>query len=80
VSALATDRLTKDYALGFWRNGHRALDRLTLEVSAGEVLASRPERAGTTTPLLMLVFRPWLRGDVAALSAILREASHRLPS
>jgi len=37
VPAVATYELTKDYALGFWRKRpYRALDRLTLDVAAGE--------------------------------------------
>src|SRR6267378_68833 len=38
-AALATDDLTKDYAVGFWRpRPYRALDRLTLHIEPGEVL------------------------------------------
>jgi len=55
--ALATDELTKDYAIGFWRKRpYRALDRLTLGVRAGEVFGFLgPNGAGKTTTLKLLL-------------------------
>jgi ABC-2 type transport system ATP-binding protein len=57
VPALATHELTKDYAVGFWRTRpYRALDRLTLEVEAGEVFGFLgPNGAGKTTTLKLLM-------------------------
>jgi ABC-2 type transport system ATP-binding protein len=57
VSALATDGLTKDYTIGFWRNRtYRALDRLTLTVDPGEVFGFLgPNGAGKTTTLKLLM-------------------------
>jgi ABC-2 type transport system ATP-binding protein len=57
VPALATRELTKDYAIGFWRKRpYRALDRLTLEVEAGEVFGFLgPNGAGKTTTLKLLM-------------------------
>ena len=57
MTALATDELTKDYAVGFWRpRPYRALDRLTLEVEAGEVFGFLgPNGAGKTTTLKLLM-------------------------
>jgi ABC-2 type transport system ATP-binding protein len=57
VQALATDLLTKDYAVGFWRKRpYRALDRLTLEVSSGEVFGFLgPNGAGKTTAIKLLM-------------------------
>jgi ABC-2 type transport system ATP-binding protein len=54
--ALETIALTKDYRLGFWRNRvKRALDRLDLEVEAGEVFGLLgPNGAGKTTTLKLL--------------------------
>src|SRR5438309_12069258 len=56
-AALATHELTKDYAVGFWRKRpYRALDRLTLEVRAGEVFGFLgPNGAGKTTTLKLLM-------------------------
>jgi ABC-2 type transport system ATP-binding protein len=55
--ALATYALTKDYAVGFWRKRlYRALDRLSLEVDAGEVFGFLgPNGAGKTTTLKLLM-------------------------
>jgi ABC-2 type transport system ATP-binding protein len=55
--ALATDELTKDYAVGFWRKRpYRALDRLTLHVQPGEVFGFLgPNGAGKTTTLKLLM-------------------------
>jgi ABC-2 type transport system ATP-binding protein len=57
VGALATHELTKDYAVGFWRKRpYRALDRLTLDVEAGEVFGFLgPNGAGKTTALKLLI-------------------------
>jgi ABC-2 type transport system ATP-binding protein len=57
VPALATYELTKDYAIGFWRKRpYRALDRLTLDVDAGEVFGFLgPNGAGKTTTLKLLM-------------------------
>ena len=56
-AALATDDLTKDYAVGFWRpRPYRALDRLTLRVEPGEVFGFLgPNGAGKTTALKLLM-------------------------
>src|SRR5258705_13770593 len=56
-TALATFDLTKDYRVGFWRKRpYRALDRLTLEVEAGEVFGFLgPNGAGKTTTLKLLM-------------------------
>ena len=57
TSALSTFELTKDYAVGFWRKRpYRALDRLTLDVEAGEVFGFLgPNGAGKTTTLKLLM-------------------------
>ena len=57
MHALATDDLTKDYAVGFWRKRpYRALDRLSLEVEQGEVFGFLgPNGAGKTTTLKLLM-------------------------
>ena len=57
MRAIATDELTKDYAIGFWRKRpYRALDRLTLEVEPGEVFGFLgPNGAGKTTTLKLLM-------------------------
>jgi ABC-2 type transport system ATP-binding protein len=57
MHALATRELTKDYQVGFWRKRpYRALDRLTLEVGAGEVFGFLgPNGAGKTTTLKLLM-------------------------
>jgi ABC-2 type transport system ATP-binding protein len=57
MRALATFELTKDYAIGFWRKRpFRALDRLTLDVEAGEVYGFLgPNGAGKTTTLKLLM-------------------------
>ena len=44
MSAIATEALTKDFAIGFWRRRpYRALDGLTLSVEQGEVFGLSPE-------------------------------------
>jgi ABC-2 type transport system ATP-binding protein len=55
--ALSTDKLTKDYAVGFWRKRpYRALDSLTLDVEKGEVFGFLgPNGAGKTTTLKLLM-------------------------
>ena len=57
MHALATDDLTKDYSIGFWRKRpYRALDGLTLEVEPGEVFGFLgPNGAGKTTTLKLLM-------------------------
>ena len=57
MPALAAHELTKDYAIGFWRKRpYRALDRLTLQVEAGEVFGFLgPNGAGKTTTLKLLM-------------------------
>src|SRR5690349_23223234 len=57
MAALATYELTKDYQVGFWRKRpYRALDRLSLEVGAGEVFGFLgPNGAGKTTTLKLLM-------------------------
>jgi len=69
VPALATHELTKDYHVGFWRKRpYRALDRLTLDVEAGEVFGFLgPNGAGKTTTLkllMQLVFPTSGRGEI----------------
>ncbi len=55
--AIAIDRLTKDFPVGFWRKRpYRALDALTLEVASGEVFGFLgPNGAGKTTTLKLLM-------------------------
>ena len=55
--AIETIDLTKDYAVGFWRQRpRRALDRLSLQVEAGEVFGFLgPNGAGKTTTLKLLL-------------------------
>src|SRR4029078_12745526 len=69
TSALSTFELTKDYAVGFWRKRpYRSLDRLTLDVAAGEVFGFLgPNGAGKTTTLkllMQLVFPTSGRGEI----------------
>lgn len=56
-AAIATQELTKDYRVGFWRpRSVRALDRLTLDVQTGEVFGFLgPNGAGKTTTLKLLM-------------------------
>jgi len=56
-AALAAYDLTKDYAVGFWRKRpRRALDRLSLQVEAGDVFGFLgPNGAGKTTTLKLLM-------------------------
>jgi ABC-2 type transport system ATP-binding protein len=55
--AIATDRLSKDFPIGFWRKRpYRALDALTLEVQPGEIFGFLgPNGAGKTTTLKLLM-------------------------
>jgi ABC-2 type transport system ATP-binding protein len=55
--AIRIEELTKDYAVGFWRRRpYRALDRLTLDIEAGEVFGFLgPNGAGKTTTLKLLM-------------------------
>ena len=74
MPALSTFELTKDYAVGFWRKRpYRALDRLTLDVEAGEVFGFLgPNGAGKTTTLkllMQLVFPTSGRAEIARPSA-----------
>ncbi len=57
MHAIETENLTKDYPLGFWRKRpYRALDRLTFQVSPGEVFGFLgPNGAGKTTTLKLLM-------------------------
>jgi ABC-2 type transport system ATP-binding protein len=54
---IATDRLTKDYPVGFWRpRPYRALDALSLTVAQGEVFGLLgPNGAGKSTTLKLLM-------------------------
>jgi ABC-2 type transport system ATP-binding protein len=56
-AAISIDELTKDYAVGFWRKRpYRALDRLSLQIDAGEVFGFLgPNGAGKTTTLKLLM-------------------------
>jgi ABC-2 type transport system ATP-binding protein len=56
MRAIETERLTKDYAVGFWRpRPYRALDSLSLQVDANEVFGFLgPNGAGKTTTLKLL--------------------------
>jgi ABC-2 type transport system ATP-binding protein len=55
--AIETIDLTKDYSVGFWRQrSRRALDRLSLQMEAGEVFGFLgPNGAGKTTTLKLLL-------------------------
>jgi ABC-2 type transport system ATP-binding protein len=55
--AIETERLTKDYRVGFWRpRPYRALEALTLAVAPGEVFGFLgPNGAGKTTTLKLLM-------------------------
>src|SRR5947207_15508570 len=83
--ALATFDLTKDYSVGFWhKRPYRALDRLTLEVGAGEVFGFLgPNGAGkrTTLKLLMrLVFPTSGRAEILGRPAGAIDARRRIGS
>jgi ABC-2 type transport system ATP-binding protein len=55
--AIRTERLTKDFSIGFWRpRPYRALDGLNLEVDQGETFGFLgPNGAGKTTTLKLLM-------------------------
>ena len=55
--AIRTERLTKDFSIGFWRpRPYRALDSLNLEVATGETFGFLgPNGAGKTTTLKLLM-------------------------
>jgi ABC-2 type transport system ATP-binding protein len=55
--AIHIEELTKDYAVGFWRQRpYRALDRLTVSIEPGEVFGFLgPNGAGKTTTLKLLM-------------------------
>ena len=57
MAAIETERLTKDYYLGFWRpRPYRALDALTMQVEEGEVFGFLgPNGAGKSTTLKLLM-------------------------
>jgi ABC-2 type transport system ATP-binding protein len=57
MTAIETDGLTKDYAVGFWRKRpYRALDALSLRVESGEVFGFLgPNGAGKTTTIKLLM-------------------------
>jgi ABC-2 type transport system ATP-binding protein len=61
ASAVATDRLTKDFKVGFWRpRPRRALDGLSIEVRPGEVFGLLgPNGAGKSTTLKLLLNLIW---------------------
>src|SRR5215813_13795226 len=56
-AAIRTRELSKDYHVGFWRpRPYRALDRLSIEVEAGDVFGFLgPNGAGKTTTLKLLM-------------------------
>jgi len=60
-SAVRTDRLTKDFLVGFWRRRpYRGLDELSLAVPAGEVFGLLgPNGAGKSTTLKLLMSLLW---------------------
>jgi ABC-2 type transport system ATP-binding protein len=57
AAAIRTRELTKDFHVGFWRpRPYRALDRLSIEVAAGDVFGFLgPNGAGKTTTLKLLM-------------------------
>jgi ABC-2 type transport system ATP-binding protein len=61
ASAVATDRLTKDYLAGFWRRRpRRALDEVSFEIRTGEIFGLLgPNGAGKTTTLKLLTNLLW---------------------
>jgi ABC-2 type transport system ATP-binding protein len=83
MRALATYDLSKDYAVGFWRpRPYRALDRLNLEVEAGEVFGFLgPNGAGKTTTLkllMQLVFPTTGRAELLGKPVGDLSAKHRI--
>jgi ABC-2 type transport system ATP-binding protein len=79
-AAIATDNLTKDYLVGFWRpRPYRALDGLNLSVAPGEVFGFLgPNGAGksTTLKLLMQLIFP-TRGTARILGAPVGDVATR---
>jgi ABC-2 type transport system ATP-binding protein len=69
AAAISTEQLTKDYPVGFWRpRPYRALDRLTLEIEAGEVFGFLgPNGAGKTTTLKLLMQLVYPSGGTASI-------------
>jgi ABC-2 type transport system ATP-binding protein len=61
TSIVRTERLTKDFSVGFWRTRpHRALDALSFEIPPGGVFGLLgPNGAGKTTTLKILVNLLW---------------------
>ena len=57
MTAIQTEELSKDYLVGFWRpRPYRALDRLSLAISEGEVFGFLgPNGAGKSTTLKLLM-------------------------
>jgi ABC-2 type transport system ATP-binding protein len=57
MSVIATDGLTKDFKIGFWRSRpHRALDGLSIDVPQGGVFGLLgPNGAGKSTTLKLLI-------------------------
>jgi ABC-2 type transport system ATP-binding protein len=83
MRALATDELTKDYLVGFWRRRpYRALDRLSIEVQPGEVFGFLgPNGAGKTTTLKLLtglVFPTAGRAEILGRPAGDRDVRRRI--
>jgi len=61
ATVVRTERLTKDFATGFWRpRPHRALDALSFDIPAGGVYGLLgPNGAGKSTTLKLLVGLLW---------------------
>ncbi len=69
MPAIETRDLTKDYDEGFWRRRpRRALDRLTLDVDAGQIFGFLgPNGAGKTTTLKLLLELLYPSGGSASI-------------
>ena len=85
--AIQIEELTKDYAVGFWRQRpYRALDRLSLEVEPGEVFGFLgPNGAGKTTTLkllMQLIFPTSGRAEILGrpVGDVAVTPAHRLPA
>jgi ABC-2 type transport system ATP-binding protein len=61
ASVVRTQRLTKDFPVGFWRpRPHRALDEVSFDIRAGEVFGLLgPNGAGKSTTLKLLTNLIW---------------------
>jgi ABC-2 type transport system ATP-binding protein len=61
ASVVSTQRLTKDFPVGFWRpRPHRALDGITFDIRPGEVFGLLgPNGAGKSTTLKLLTNLIW---------------------